>query len=223
MHSPEISLEITNIKSDFKYWSSSPPERHKLLQVPSIMTQIFLKKKFLKSIIFYMRFYISRGIWLIQILPTSLSQLALLFVQPTQKLQWYFKYQQHILHDSQLPRFYTVSFQNSTFVHFLMNRGVTNTMWFLWSIKRYRKDIGLKLLTTETQTLDESSENSCVTAVTPATLQSLNTWIMVSHRVKMVIQKQSQAGTELFTLWNILIFSAFNEMKPIMVPSSCFH
>lgn len=47
-------------------------------------------------------------------------------------------------------------------------------------------------------------ENSCVIRVVPATLLSLNTWIMTSHRIKMVIQKQSRAGTELFTLWNIL-------------------
>lgn len=53
-------------------------------------------------------------------------------------------------------------------------------------------------------------KNSCII---PAALQSLNTWIMGSHRVKMVIQKKSQAGTELFPLWNILILSTFNEIN----------
>lgn len=99
----------------------------------------------------------------------------------------------------------TVSYQDlksffSKF-HILMNRGVTNTMWFLWSIKRC-----LKLFTceTHTHTLDESSRKLPCDRVVFTTLLPLSTWIMTSHRVKMTVQKQSQAGTELCTRWNIL-------------------
>lgn len=57
---------------------------------------------------------------------------------------------------------------------------------------------------THTHALDESSRKLLCDRVVFTTLLPLSTWIMTSHRVKMTIQKQSQAGTELCTRWNIL-------------------